>query len=362
MSFDKHLTARGMTLVELMVSITIVAILIGLALPNLVKAKDKALEAEVKVNLRTINQALHQFYGDYEGQYPSYIWGGNMQSWGYPGEGATAVRAPYADFMALDPLIRRGYLTTYPRNPFIKDGRGLCQVAYHDPRFACHNDNMAELQTEGTVMGNVLQDPNHPSSGFHDLDLSQVGGAPVMQTPGNYFVGDGDPKSQDFVPGQFMYRSYNTRARQPWASQIVGGTITESRELSDAYVLAAWGSIRTVGGDHLCSPMFQNNDCLPDPGGGSDDYGYGGPGIYADGLPNIVFRDFWDTDNDGNLNNDDCDGNGITGEPNDCDADEIPARSMRDKVGVAPMRAGKSNPDDNFDGLIFIISSQGAED
>lgn len=349
---------RGMTLVELMVTITIIGILIGLALPSFVKAKDKALETEVKVNMNTINLAIHQWSTDREGYYPSYLWGGNLPSWGFPGEGATSVRAPYSDWHALDPLIRRGYLTTYPRNPFIKDGRGLCATTQQDPRFGCSNANFPELQSSGTTMGNLLHDPNHPSSGWHDLDLS--GGPVTMQSVGNYMVGDGDPNTQDWVPGQFLYRSFNSRQTAPFPSQLTGtNALIESEGVADVYFLAVWGSIRTVGLDWLCSPQYQTNDCMPP--AGTAESGYGGAGIYADGLPNIVFRDDWDTDNDGNVNGNDCDGDGNVGGRLDCDLDEVTVRSMVDKVNYAPSRAGAGNPDGAFDGLLVYVASRGTE-
>ena len=46
---------RGFTLIELLVVITILGILVSLALPNFVKAKDKAKETEVKNNLRAVS-------------------------------------------------------------------------------------------------------------------------------------------------------------------------------------------------------------------------------------------------------------------------------------------------------------------
>ena len=76
---------KGFTLIELLVVITILGILVALALPNFVKAKDKAKEVEVKNNIRIITGALHRFAADYDGYYPGYIWGGTPNAWGYSG-------------------------------------------------------------------------------------------------------------------------------------------------------------------------------------------------------------------------------------------------------------------------------------
>jgi type II secretory pathway pseudopilin PulG len=115
----------------LLVVIVIIGILAAMALPNFVKAREKAKEAEVKSNIHSIQIALERYAVDTGGTYPLMLYGGDptdtfvtyqsyrdfppidfpdyIPPWepgGYPGD--------------IDSLLQFGYLAQYPQNPFYR--------------------------------------------------------------------------------------------------------------------------------------------------------------------------------------------------------------------------------------------------
>jgi len=68
----KRRMAAGFTLLEMIVVVAMIGILAAIALPNLIQMPRRAKEATLKTNLRTIRQAIDQFYGDL-GYYPESL-------------------------------------------------------------------------------------------------------------------------------------------------------------------------------------------------------------------------------------------------------------------------------------------------
>ena len=96
-------TEDAFTLVELLVVISIIAVLIALLLPALARARQLALRVEGASNLQQVGIALHEYANEYRGQYPlaniaNYNFC-NPNMWGWNNEDFKPLAGLYALFV-----------------------------------------------------------------------------------------------------------------------------------------------------------------------------------------------------------------------------------------------------------------------
>ncbi|MEO7992902.1 MAG: type II secretion system protein [bacterium] len=307
---------RGFTLIELLVVITIIGILAGITLPNYLKAKDKAKEAECKANLHVIQAALEQYATDKSGTYPQYLIGGDQSGWL---KHESIVNPPNPQSLPpMDPLMAGGYLTDYPHNPFVDDGLSttIAKTAGSSAN-AVEGEGDLRFGWTGNTMGNTLDDPRYLWSDVNTLSNLQytfspnstVGPANPSNNEMNPFFTMGgvpNPEAPDEVlmtgwwEGQFFYRSIGDYIMR---DEVAGGaTVRNVWDLPittrNRYYLGVYGSNRTRGQDviRLTQPgtpptLIRDNSTgvvsgliyRPNPYGGFDNVAFSSPEVMGGG-------------------------------------------------------------------------------
>lgn len=69
---QQHMVSQGFTLVELLVVLSILALLLTLAYPKYFSSVERAQEAALKQTLNTLREGIDKYYGD-NGKYPDSL-------------------------------------------------------------------------------------------------------------------------------------------------------------------------------------------------------------------------------------------------------------------------------------------------
>ncbi|MCG3151909.1 MAG: hypothetical protein GEEBNDBF_01194 [bacterium] len=272
----------GFTLIELLVVITIIGILAAIALPNYIKAKDKAKEVQVKSAIKAIQVAVERYHTDFE-EYPLFLIGGDLEGWRVwhrrydePNPDMNQTQNAWVK----DPLISYNYLDSYPNNPFVDSGTaviqqtglptgpgGSHQAGDGDPRFGFRGNTMGNgmeypmvfrrwiatdtaqnIATERTLR--AVTNNNVAVKGFGVPENGSglhfvMGGRRAVKTENGQQV---VYTAFTHWPGNFFYRGFPERpiARKGWTIYFPHVFV---KSQTSRYILGGYGSYTTEGID-----------------------------------------------------------------------------------------------------------------
>lgn len=241
--------SRSFGSLEMMIIGILVLVIAAVGLPSIVQARDSAKESAAMQSLHEIQVQVEKYKVDL-GEYPGLLIGGDIYFQNRVEDDDTKDVEAIKDKTRLaDPLLRTGYLSTYPRNPFVAVGSKTFELqrqsndelrADRSPFSGCR------FGGNGLIMGQILHDWR-----YFRWKVKGPGGEPlIMQLPTTpykpYSTWNDFKKEHTFIsPGNFMYKSSGTYP----IPEALGGVSRPSQVTQ--YVLGVFGDIDQGGYDIL---------------------------------------------------------------------------------------------------------------
>lgn len=246
--------------------LVVAAIIIGAVLWMQRNSSDRRdlRETELKAGLHSIQLAVQQYEVD-NSCFPPWLIGGEARF--ASRIDSASERRPFQEIrdcpdpaVVSDPLLRGGYMTAYPKNPFARSGLGIHLVQENLPTAAGHNDPLRNGSASGatygtrfgadcTRMGSVLADPRYRHWAPVGSNGEQLEQEPTYCNVEYEFwdVWVGRPPLP-YLPGQFFYKAAGPVAiGDPEISENQPVLPTESTE----YILGCYGGPHVKGQDVL---------------------------------------------------------------------------------------------------------------
>ena len=269
----------------LLLAALVLFVICAQGLPENIKARDAAKEAEVKQNLHDIQLTVERFACDTSGEYPQYLIGG-APTYGDAVVGPEKGQINYNDnsvielsniqnittaYSLSDPLLRLGYMDSYPNNPFVRYpiaihryqvdvddplsnvsvGRGVVPPSINDSKGTRFGGNCR-------IMGQVLADFRFTQF-FFKVPGKAMKLAPSFADKGyQQFDQWAENIPELFLPGTFFYKSNGpyviariSQNIKPNIGDKAKAGVPNAPSQINQYMLGAYGSLRTQGEDIL---------------------------------------------------------------------------------------------------------------